>query len=360
MLKCEKITTKAGSFRLEPLDLEITQGECHTLLGPSGAGKSTALELIVGFRELQSGRIILNGRNLENVPVEQRNIGYLPQNMALFPHLTVKENILYGIRSRRKPDKHDIESIDSLTEAMGVKKLENRKPLHLSGGERQRVALARALAPAPELLILDEPFSALNESLRSELSILLKELQQTYNLTTIIVTHDLEEAFFFSEKIHILINGRLHQSGPKNEIFNRPITASVARFLNYRNIFEGITEDIESGTEIKTENFSIFISKRFPPKKRVCFCLRQQDIKVIKKDEKVKESLKRNVFSGKIKTLFTLPEYCLMTFSINGSPKPHDFELKFPRYIIERHNLYEGMEINAAVWEPNIIVFDEL
>ncbi len=237
MLKLDKVSAKAGSFRLEPLDLEITPGECHALLGPSGAGKSTVLELIVGFRELQSGSIILNGRNLEHVPVEQRNIGYLPQNLALFPHLTVRENILYGIRSRRKPDKHDVERIDSITKAMGVKQLENRKTIHLSGGERQRVALARALAPAPELLILDEPFSALNEALRRELSILLKELQQTYNLTTIIVTHDLEEAFYFGEKIHILINGRLHQSGPRRQVFDQPATLDVARFLDIKNIF---------------------------------------------------------------------------------------------------------------------------
>jgi ABC-type Fe3+/spermidine/putrescine transport system ATPase subunit len=163
MLKLEKVTAKAGTFTLKPLDLEIPPGECHALLGPSGAGKSTVLELIVGFRKLQSGNIFLNGRNQANIPVERSNIGYLPQRLALFPHLTVRDNILYGIRCRRTPASPDLKMVASLIKAMGLTQFENRKPTHLSGGERQRVALARALAPAPDLLILDEPFSSLNE-----------------------------------------------------------------------------------------------------------------------------------------------------------------------------------------------------
>lgn len=236
MLKLEKLEASAGTFKLSPLDLEIDQGQSHALLGPSGAGKSTILELIVGFREQQAGRIFLNNRSLEHVPAEQRNIGYLPQNLALFPHLTVRENILYGIRCRRKPDKSDLARIDSLTEAMGVKQLNNRKTTYLSGGERQRVALARALAPSPDLLILDEPFSSLNEALRRELWGLLKEMQEAYNVTTLMVTHDLEEAFYFGETVHILIDGCLHQSGPRRHVFDHPATLAAARFLDIKNI----------------------------------------------------------------------------------------------------------------------------
>jgi ABC-type Fe3+/spermidine/putrescine transport system ATPase subunit len=237
MLKLDQISVQAGAFTLEPMDMEIASGECHALLGPSGAGKSTVLELIVGFRELKSGEIHLNGKNLAQTPVERRNIGYLPQHLALFPHLTVKENILYGIRCRRKPDKGDLARIASLTEAMGLTELENRKPTHLSGGERQRVALARALAPAPEMLILDEPFSALNEALRRELWILVKELQNGYGVDTLMVTHDLEEAFFFGEKVHILIDGCLQQSASRRRVFDQPATLEVARFLGIQNLF---------------------------------------------------------------------------------------------------------------------------
>lgn len=239
MLKLEAAAARAGTFTLKPLDLEIASGECHALLGPSGAGKSTVLELIVGFRELQSGRILINGKDVARVPVERRNIGFLPQRLALFPHLNVVENILYGIRCRRKPTPADWDGIASLMEAMGLTSLQRRKPTQLSGGERQRVALARALAQSPEVLILDEPFSALNEALRRELWRLLKDLQRRYGVTTLMVTHDLEEAYFFGQRVHILIDGRLQQSGRRSSVFNRPATLEVARFLDIPNLFPG-------------------------------------------------------------------------------------------------------------------------
>jgi ABC-type Fe3+/spermidine/putrescine transport system ATPase subunit len=187
----------------------------------------------------------------------------------------------------------------------------------------------------------------------------LKQMMNDVGITAFHITHNLEEAYTMGDRLSVIINGALLQSGPKNEIFDRPVTASVARFLNYRNIFEGITENTGSGTRINTGHFSIMVSRRLPGNKKVSLCIRQQDIKVIKKDEEVKDSLKRNRFSGNIVTLFDLPEYCLMTFKIKGSPMRHDLELKFPRYIIERHKLYQGMEIDVAVWEPNIIIFDE-
>lgn len=237
MLKLEKATATAGSFTLKPLDLEIGVGECHALLGPSGAGKSTVLELIVGFRKLASGRIFMNGKDLVHVPVERRNIGYLPQHLALFPHLSVEENILYGIRCRRNPSSTDLAMVASLMDAMGLTQFRDRRPTHLSGGERQRVALARALAPAPELLILDEPFSALNEALRRELWRIVKNLQQEYGVAMFMVTHDLEEAYYFGEQVHILIDGCLHQSGPRRIVFDRPASLDVARFLDIQNLF---------------------------------------------------------------------------------------------------------------------------
>lgn len=237
MLKLEAVTASAGRFRLHPLDLEVSGGACHALLGPSGAGKSTVLELIVGFRRPNSGAIRLNGKDLAHAPVEKRNIGYLPQQLALFPHLNVSENVLYGIRCRRKPDAEDLSRVNSLLDAMDLKHRQHERTVHLSGGERQRVALARALAPLPELLILDEPFAALNETLRRELWRLLKELQQAYGITTLMVTHDLEEAFFLGEHVHVLIEGRLHQSGPRKHVFHRPATLDVARFLGIQNLF---------------------------------------------------------------------------------------------------------------------------
>ena len=247
MLRLESIGVRTGTFTLEPLSLAMASRETHVLLGPSGSGTSTLLELIVGFRTPLSGRILMNGRDLAHVPVERRGVGYLPQQLALFPHLTVKENILYGIRCRRKPTATDLALMDALTRELGIDQLKRRLPTNLSGGERQRVALARALAPAPALLILDEPFAALNETLRKELRGLLKGLLREYRLAALMVTHDLDEAFFLGEYISILIDGRLHQSGAKKDVFRRPATVEAAHFLGIRNLFPAEVIGKESG-----------------------------------------------------------------------------------------------------------------
>jgi ABC-type Fe3+/spermidine/putrescine transport system ATPase subunit len=247
MLKFERVSARIGAFSLGPLDLAVVQGTCHVLLGPSGSGKSTVLELIIGFRTPSSGRILMNGLDLAPVPVERRGIGYLPQRLALFPHLSVQDNILFGILCRRKPNTADRASIDSLAKALGIDGLMTRLPRSLSGGERQRVALARALAPAPALLVLDEPFAALNETLRRELWGLLKRLQREYRFTVLMVTHDLEEAFSLGEQISILIDGRLHQSGAKTVVFHRPATMDAAHFLGIKNLFHAEVMGEESG-----------------------------------------------------------------------------------------------------------------
>ena len=237
MLLLDQVAARSGAFLLGPLSLEMGAGECHALLGPSGAGKSTLLELLVGFRHPEAGRMLMNGRVLDQLPVERRGIGYLPQRLALFPHLTVHENILYGIRCRRRPDPADLSRVQSLVAALGLTQLSERRPEALSGGERQRVALARALAPAPELLILDEPFSALNETLRQQLWELLQSLQGEYRVATLMVTHDLEEAYFLGKQLHILIDGGLHQSGDQSGVFHRPATLAAAHLLGHRNVF---------------------------------------------------------------------------------------------------------------------------
>jgi ABC-type Fe3+/spermidine/putrescine transport system ATPase subunit len=237
MLTIEELIVKAGVFQLGPVSLQIKSGERHALLGPSGSGKSTLLESVIGFRRTRKGRLLIDGRNMINEPVESRGIGYVPQQLALFPHLTVRDNIYFGMRMRRLREIRHSELAEILIEEAGLSSLTSRYPETLSGGERQRVALVRALASGPRLLILDEPFSALNETLRRELWSLVKKLSVETKVTTLMVTHDFEEAFVLGEQISVLIGGKLHQSDVKEIVYRRPATAEVARFLGINNLF---------------------------------------------------------------------------------------------------------------------------
>ena len=221
------------------ITLAVGEGESHVILGPSGAGKTTLLECVIGFRRPERGTIRLAGRNLAGVAIERREIGYLPQRLALFPHLSVRENILYGARVRGLPAAQCRPAMDALIEATGIGPLLDRRPATLSGGERQRVALVRALAARPRLLLLDEPFSALNETLRRELWWLLKALQQEHGLTTVMITHALGEAFFLGKSITVLIDGHVQQSADTDTVWHRPATVTVANYLGITNLWPG-------------------------------------------------------------------------------------------------------------------------
>lgn len=246
MLELDGVCARAGAFQLEGVSLSVAAGESHVLLGPSGAGKSTLLEVIIGLRPLASGRVELSGRDLAGIPAEKRGMGYLPQRLALFPHLTVRENIVYGPRSRHLRPAEYQPVVDALVGATGIGPLLDRRPDTLSGGERQRVALVRALAARPPLLLLDEPFSALNESLRRELWRLLQALQTDHGFAILMITHDLSEGFFLGDHITVLIDGRIQQSGDKDTVWRNPATLAVAQLLGIRNIFGGTVVGLET------------------------------------------------------------------------------------------------------------------
>jgi ABC-type Fe3+/spermidine/putrescine transport system ATPase subunit len=248
VLELDVVCARAGTFRLRDISLGVAEGESHVLLGPSGAGKSTLLEVIIGLRPLESGRVEFAGRDLVGVPAEKRGMGYLPQRLALFPHLTVQENIVYGPRSRHQKASEFEPVVDALVHATGIGALLERRPDTLSGGERQRVALVRALASQPPLLLLDEPFSALNESLRHELWRLLKALQAEYGFAILMITHDLSEGFFIGDHITVLINGEIEQSGDRDTVWRSPATLAVAQYLGIRNIFNGTVAEVETHT----------------------------------------------------------------------------------------------------------------
>jgi len=247
MLEIESLTVCAGAFRLRDVNVNVAAGECHAVIGPSGSGKSTLLNAILGMLSPENGRLRLDGGDLTGVPIEQRGLGYMPQQIGLFPHLTVRDNLAYSARARGVPPERFQPLVDTLVAATGIGALLDRSPPTLSGGERQRVGLVRALASRPRLMLLDEPFTALSESLRRELWWLMRELQREWQLTVLLVTHHLAEAYFLADRVTVLFGGRVVQQGEIAQVFGRPATPEVARFLGVETLQPGRIVSVEEG-----------------------------------------------------------------------------------------------------------------
>jgi ABC-type Fe3+/spermidine/putrescine transport system ATPase subunit len=218
------------------LELEIENGEFFSLLGPSGCGKTTLLRLIAGLDSPDEGKVLLNGRDITNLSPDKRRISLVFQNYALFPHLNVTENIEYGLKLGKHSSKERKQRVAEMLGLFRIETLAKRMVSQLSGGEQQRVALARALAPRPEILLLDEPFSALDYEIRSRLREELKQLQQDLGFTTIFVTHQQEEAVSISDRIGLMRQGRIIQVGKPTDVYRNPVNSFVATFLGDANL----------------------------------------------------------------------------------------------------------------------------
>lgn len=220
---------------LEGLNLEIQQGELVSLLGPSGCGKSTTLRMIAGFVDAQSGSFTLDGEELGRVPIHKRNFGIVFQSYALFPHMSVYDNVAFGLKMRRLPKDEIDRKVREMLEICGLSELAERFPRQMSGGQRQRVALARALVIEPKLLLLDEPLSNLDAKLRIAMRMEIKRIQKRLKITTIFVTHDQEECFSISDKVAIMNRGKIEQYDSPEQIYRSPRTEFVARFIGFEN-----------------------------------------------------------------------------------------------------------------------------
>lgn len=289
------------------VDLTINKGELITLLGPSGCGKTTLIQLISGILTPDNGDVIINGNNVSVLPVWQRDIGIVFQDYALFPHMNVRSNIAYGLKARKKESSLINRKVSEMLELVHLSGYGERNIDSLSGGEKQRTALARALAPSPKLLLLDEPLSALDARLRTILRREIRSIQQTLGITTIYVTHDQEEALSISDRIVVMNNGRIEQTGTPWDIYNHPSTNFSADFLGDSNKIQCIVEDISetSGIHLKSvdpgqkvrQSFRLPFRKGIAEKESYLLFFRPQDTKIVLI---AKGEAKDNIINGHI------------------------------------------------------------
>lgn len=282
MIRTEEISFRIGVFHLQRLNIEIAAGQYFVLLGPPGSGKTIFLECLCGLKKINSGRIFIDGHEVTNLEPGARNIGYVPQDYALFPHLSVERNIAFGLRVHGYQRKEVMAKVTETVDLLEIRHLLQRRINGLSGGEKQRVALARALVLQPKVLLLDEPVCALDEATRQEVCAQLFRIQRQLGLTTIHVSHNLEEAFSVADRAAILHQGLLQQVGSLDKLLRKPNSEFVAHFMRCNNIFCGevIGQSAQSSdTQVKVGNIQLQISGQYHG--QVKFMIRPEDVLVI-------------------------------------------------------------------------------
>lgn len=297
---------------MEDITLEIRSGEFFLLLGPTGAGKSLLLETILGIRPPERGEILLEDKNITKLRPEDRHIAYVPQDLGLFPHLSPRENILFGAKVRKIDEKTVKRRLDYLTVHLELDHIMKRPDIStLSGGEKQRVAFARALITKPKVLFLDEPFSALDAYIRRRVQFQLKRLQKAIDLTVFHVTHDQEEAFLMAEHMAIMIKGRIEQWGTPEECYNTPANEKVANFLLMQNIFDSeVVAVAPDRRALKCRVGSVVFDVESCDPVRVGqhlkLGIRPEEIIIISPNRPFKASFQQNLFRVTVDSLFNL------------------------------------------------------
>ncbi len=329
--------------------------EMVVLFGPSGSGKSSVLNMISGILKPNEGSIKINGKEIYdskkgvNIPIRKRKIGYVFQDIALFPHMTVFNNIAYGIKEKQREEIK--EKVSDLLVTMRLVNLGDRYPSEISGGQRQRVALARTLITEPELLLLDEPFSALDYPVREKLRTDLIAIHKRYPITTIVVTHDHEEAYILGEQIAVMNEGCIEQIGAKEAIFYRPETKQVAKLLGVRNIFDGIIKQINRN-EITIQSNALGLIKvlhvgnagKLLEGEYISFGIRPEDIMVLRDD---KQRPPDNVFDGAVTEI--VEKGAQNTIFFNTKDGEGIFKVDIPRFAYRKMGISKGITASVSL-----------
>jgi len=308
MIRIEGVSREWAEFSLVDVDLRIEDDEYFVILGPTGAGKTLFLELLAGFYLPDRGRIWRNEEDITGLPPERRGFGFVYQDYMLFPHMTVRENIQYGLRIRKKMDNGLLEEI---AEKVGVSYLLHRKPGTLSGGEKQRVAIARALIMRPEVLLLDEPFGSLDSQTSVALRTMVKELHNEYGGIVIHVTHNQEEAVVLGDRVAVMREGRIEQTGRPEEIMRSPRSRFVAEFVGTRNIYHGISTRHGDRLLVNVNGIEIVSARGIEGE--VVVTLRPEDI-ILSRDP-IRSSA-RNEFSGRVSAVIDRGIFCEVSVDI--------------------------------------------
>lgn len=333
MIQIKNLNVKLSGFSLHNIDLTVEKGKFFTLLGPTGAGKTVVLESAIGIIPITNGRVIINGKDVTRLPPEKRGIGIVYQDFALFPHLTVYQNITYGLRYHKINGKEPGRNLSFIVKRLSLDPLLQRSVVNLSGGEKQRVALARALAVDPSALLLDEPLSALDPNFREDIREIIKRLHIETGITVLMVTHDFTEAHFLAQRTAIINNGRIEQTGSIAEVFHRPSTPFVAEFVGMKNIFPAIF----NGNKAKAGNLEIKISSNNNNSKKY-IAIRPEDIRV----SIDKPSPERNSIKGTVSKILNHGFYCDVSIKTKGI----NFASIVPTNLIINLNLKKGQKVN--------------
>jgi len=348
MISIRDLSVELGDFTLKNASLDVTDGEYMVILGPTGAGKTVLLESIAGLYPIKHGQIWLRGKEVTKLEPDKRKISIVYQDHALFPHLSVKENIIFGLKLKKAAHGAIEKALDQVVNLLGIRALLHRRPSTLSGGERQKVAMARALCVQPDVLLLDEPLSALDPQTREEMQYELRQLQRLLHITALHVTHDFEEAIALGDRIAVIGDGEVKQVGTPEEIFRQPNSEFVARFAMSRNIFPGVIENSDSGDFLfKTGNTAFIVTNKSNGATRAT--VRPEDVLISL--EPVHSSA-RNTFAGKITRINDKGSTLYITVDL-----PPEISALITRNSFREMGLTAGMQVYVTFKASSMHVF---
>jgi ABC-type Fe3+/spermidine/putrescine transport system ATPase subunit len=360
MVQFKGILKKFGDVvAVEKINFDIEEGSLVTLLGPSGCGKTTLLRMVAGLEEPTEGDIFIKGKRVNDTPIHKRNLGMIFQNYALFPHKTIFDNVAFGLKYRNVSKEEIREKVTRALEMVRLPGVENRMPNQLSGGQQQRIAMARAIVIEPDVLLMDEPLSALDENLREEMRREVDNLQQMLGVTTIFVTHDQREALSMSDKILVLKDGRKQQEGSPELVYNEPVNHFVADFLGHSNFIKGNVVSIDSGhiaVQIETGDLLVATNRGgFSVGDRVELVVRAQRFDIYPR-EKFTAVQGMNSFDGQIKDRSYMGGEISYFIELGGGREIHAISMMRTRI----YNIGEKVSVQVAPQHCHLIADEGL